>query len=402
MSRTADSTIKGFLYQFNKTIYEILVSDDDEIITVEGLVEDVDIINGVGNINAIQCKYHEDVQKYTDSLIFKPLLQMAEAFSKRKENNTKYTIFLHVPNEEYRTVKLEKKVIENALKTKNEKLKKIVERINPGFEIDEFVKLVHIEFAKSIDELEIEVKTELEKLRLTVTDVECILYPNAINHIAKLSSLKDEDDRKITKSKLIILLSTITTTAITKWTLLLKSKKKLLETMKKQLSYGLAQNSRARYFHFAKNDILNFDEQVVVFIDNYVKKYHYKLLHDKTPIFSIDAGLDEIKELTLRLYRKQLIANNGIIGDSFIFEFFFRDPIVKAHRGKIQSRDIDINLLSFNEQAEALNRKKGDDIFFICNIIPASIDTRDTNSHHIGVCNFNELEFILGMRGTYE
>lgn len=33
--RQANSTIKGYLYQFNKSIYEILTSDDQATITLE-------------------------------------------------------------------------------------------------------------------------------------------------------------------------------------------------------------------------------------------------------------------------------------------------------------------------------------------------------------------------------
>jgi hypothetical protein len=38
MSRVADYTIKGFLYQFHKTLLEILTSAADAEITVEGPV----------------------------------------------------------------------------------------------------------------------------------------------------------------------------------------------------------------------------------------------------------------------------------------------------------------------------------------------------------------------------
>jgi hypothetical protein len=62
--RTADSTIKGFLYQFNKTLLEITQTEDDETITVEGLVEDIDIYHTDGTLKAIQCKYHESKDKY--------------------------------------------------------------------------------------------------------------------------------------------------------------------------------------------------------------------------------------------------------------------------------------------------------------------------------------------------
>jgi len=45
MSRAADYTIKGFLYQFNKTLIEILDSTEDCVVTIEGIVEDVEIVN---------------------------------------------------------------------------------------------------------------------------------------------------------------------------------------------------------------------------------------------------------------------------------------------------------------------------------------------------------------------
>ena len=43
MSRVADSTIQGFLYQFNITLQEILKASEDDEITVEGIIEDIDI-----------------------------------------------------------------------------------------------------------------------------------------------------------------------------------------------------------------------------------------------------------------------------------------------------------------------------------------------------------------------
>ena len=74
MTRSADYTIQGFLYQFNKTLLEILKEADDSQITIEGIIEDIDIENCTG-ITAIQCKYHEG-QKFSLSKVHKPLLQM--------------------------------------------------------------------------------------------------------------------------------------------------------------------------------------------------------------------------------------------------------------------------------------------------------------------------------------
>ncbi|HDM8406880.1 TPA: hypothetical protein P0N99_004607, partial [Yersinia enterocolitica] len=85
-----------------------------------------------------------------------------------------------------------------------------------------------------------------------------------------------------------------------------------------------------------------------------------------------------------------------------VTESFFREPIVKIQGAKIINRDIDMRLLAFNERELEINNKKGDDIYFICNEIPTSIEKDDINCYQIGVSNFNELEYVLGMRGTYE
>lgn len=98
--RTADSTIKGFLYQFNKTILEIASADNEEVFTIEGVVEDLDVLSVNGELEAIQCKYHESNEKFTPSLIFKPLLQMAEAYDKNPTTKITYTIFIHVLNQD--------------------------------------------------------------------------------------------------------------------------------------------------------------------------------------------------------------------------------------------------------------------------------------------------------------
>lgn len=72
--RQADSTIKGYLYQFNKSIYEILQAEDDTKITLEGVIEDIDI-QSPSSLTTIQCKYNED-KKYQISSVATPILEM--------------------------------------------------------------------------------------------------------------------------------------------------------------------------------------------------------------------------------------------------------------------------------------------------------------------------------------
>ncbi len=94
MPRTADYTIQGFLYQFNKTAVEILKAQDDDTITVEGIVEDIEIASPT-SLTAIQCKYHEASTSYVPSAVYKPLLQMLKHFSDHSAEPIRYVLFAH-------------------------------------------------------------------------------------------------------------------------------------------------------------------------------------------------------------------------------------------------------------------------------------------------------------------
>ena len=99
MTRTADYTIKGFLYQFNKTILEILRADDSATVNIEGVIEDVEVVTPTTTIG-IQCKYHEASSGFTTSAIFKPLLQMLVHFSSHPTDEIKDVLFAYFPRAE--------------------------------------------------------------------------------------------------------------------------------------------------------------------------------------------------------------------------------------------------------------------------------------------------------------
>lgn len=94
MSRTADYTIQGFLYQFNKTALEILDAQDDDKVTVEGIIEDIEVTTPA-TLKAVQCKYHEASTSFTASAVYKPLLQMLKHFSDHQSASIRYILFAH-------------------------------------------------------------------------------------------------------------------------------------------------------------------------------------------------------------------------------------------------------------------------------------------------------------------
>ncbi|MEY7635469.1 hypothetical protein AB9D22_09810, partial [Klebsiella pneumoniae] len=91
--RSAISAIKGYFYQFDKTILELLKRSDNDVICIEG-VEDIDLKTADDN-TAIQCKYYESTE-YNSSVIASPIRLMLKDFAERVFNNResyKYTLY---------------------------------------------------------------------------------------------------------------------------------------------------------------------------------------------------------------------------------------------------------------------------------------------------------------------
>ena len=117
MGRIADSTIKGFMYQFNLSLNEILKSTN-EIVKIEGIIEDIDRINEE-NITAIQCKYHEEVEKFQWSKVSKPILQMLKTYTNSDGNNISFVLYAFFPSEQLGEKAVSKNELNEMLNTKN-------------------------------------------------------------------------------------------------------------------------------------------------------------------------------------------------------------------------------------------------------------------------------------------
>lgn len=96
--RSAESTIAGYLYQFDKTVIELIKQeDDDTVICVEG-IEDIDIedLNELDNIS-IQVKYYAK-STYKTSEIKEPIQQMFKHFKEVVRSDLKrrnYYLYAH-------------------------------------------------------------------------------------------------------------------------------------------------------------------------------------------------------------------------------------------------------------------------------------------------------------------
>ena len=401
MGRTADYTIQGFLYQFNKTLLEILKSPDEAVITVEGIVEDIEVVDG-DVITAIQCKYHESAEKFQASKIYKPLLQMMDHFHFKSNGKVNYVLFAHFPGLPTEVINVDKQMLEKALETGNKELNAYVLKLKGIVNLDDFLLKFSAAVGPAFDALVQDVCDLLVATGISTQEVKTLFYPNAINMIANLSIQHEATQRKVTKKDFLVNLHQIKKTAISQWTLSLKNNQEILMARRKQLKSNLSKNARTRYFLLYDDGLEEFDTQVVIFISDYLDKYHFKMAHIRTPIFCLNTTEEKFKEIQHRLYQKGIESNDGFVADAFEEGRFFKDPMAqKGDQGSVK-REFNIRLLRFSSHGTVLNKRKGDDIFVLGKGGFDAIEIEDVNLEELTTNSFNQIKYMIGLSDVYE
>ena len=435
MGRVADSTIKGFMYQFNLSLNEILKSTD-EVIKIEGIIEDIDKFDSTG-VTAIQCKYHEEAETFQWSLVYKPILQMLKTYVEMNGENISFILHAFFPSEQSGNKEILIQNIRDMLNTKNieyicdyiayikkssdpeidqlvskarkskedkEKIKKyyLSNELEVACDLEEFINnrfIFHI--GQAYHDLEKENMELLLDDGFADADINEIIYPNAIQKIASLSMIKFDDERNITKEEMISELKSIKKTAISRWTKELSNYKELLKKRRKQLGNFSNINYRKRCFVFQSHGIEEFDEKIVIFIKNYVDMYCYKpKLHIPAIICILDYDKEKIDELVCRLYQKGIEVETGYRGSIFYPEAFIRSPEIKVNEGWMQFK-IKI-CCNINECIDIINRNKQDDIFQVSDYLPELLSIQDVNLEILDVDNFIQIEYLLKIKDEVE
>ena len=401
MTRAADYTIQGFIYQFNKTLLEILKAQDDSVITVEGIIEDIEI-NDKDLITAIQCKYHESNEAYALSAIYKPLLQMMYHFHFEADGKINYVLFAHFPGLVDEAIAVNKVALQTVLESKNKDFKVYVKALKDIIDLDAFLMKFSISVGPAFDTLVIDVCALLEETGINATDVNTLAYPNAIHLIANLSIRHDAKQRKITKKEFLSRLHQIKTTAISQWTLSLKTRQDLLAARRKQLKPNLAKNTRLRYFLLHADSLQEFESQVVMFINDYLDKYHFKPAHVSTPVFCLATTQERFKEIERRLYQKGIILNDGHVANVFEESWFLREPMTqKGERGAVK-REFYLKLLLWPTHGTVLNKRKGNDLFVLGAGGYIGLDIEDVNLEELATDSFDEIKYMMGLSDVCE
>jgi len=400
VSRTADYAIQGFLYQFNKTILSILESADNAEIVVEGVIEDIDI-HDAGRTQAIQCKYHEAKTSFTLSDIYKPILQMMSHFHENRQLNVSYRLFAYFPGKtELDNMIIDKSHVTTIMESLNKDLVPYVSELKHNVDIDAFLSKFAFEFGQPLDGLINNVVAKFENCGFEKNDITNIIYPNAMHIIGNISIKHDQLHRRVTKAGFLKSLAEIKKTIISRWTLLLFSVKQILDARRKQLKQSLSRNVRRRYF-LISDDIRDFEDGIVIFISEFVKKYHFKAAHTETPLFCLDCYAPTFEDIRQRIHLKGISFNDGYIGSKFDRSHFCRNPIVVPSKDN-PKREFLIRLARFETDPDVINTPKSEDIFVIGAGEYSQIDRVDVNDERLAVETLQQAKYILGVSDAYE
>lgn len=369
-TRSAEDTISGYYYQFDKSILEVLslVNDDDSIV-VEG-IEDIDVENA-DEKTAIQCKYHAKTE-YNHSKIAKPirlLLNHYQLVKNGEEEEIKYFFYAHFKEGQEKLgehLPLTIDFLKESLLTYTEKKIEHKHHEELGLTDDDlttFLEKLDIEIcAKNLQDQRKEVFELLRQSfdNCSYIEAENYFYNNALKVIFDRAIQSDEADRTITKGQF---LAEINKKAFlfNKWYAHLKGKKRYLEHIKRKLKSSNALSVSKYKYLFIGNEFLKEPDEETTFeslIQNIIEEYFQfgKAFSSKSKVWTIvlDCSKEEFAGYKEQLRQKGIryYSNDPDLG-SFDVTRFNEDPVTNTSSDdRIDKASFQIKLILFEDFKE--------------------------------------------------
>ncbi|MRI32609.1 hypothetical protein EOPP23_06360 [Endozoicomonas sp. OPT23] len=397
MDRSAIDTIRGYCYQFDKSILEVLsLKNDTDSIEVEG-IEDVDVKQD-GEVSAVQCKYYEKTE-YNHSVIAKPIRLMLEHFAKNRNLVGKYYLFGHYKSGQNKLpTEITIEFLKDKFLTYTKNKIKYQEYLILGLtdnDLEEFIGRLILDInAKSFDEQHGQVVEELVK-NFSCTKEEAIhyYYNAAFSAITKLGC--DHNNRIITKSEFINKLSK-TKVLFNIWLYKFKGRKQYLTKLKSDL-FSRSLNTQP-YDRFFVIDISSSRSDSEVKDCIYSIQKSWSNLSKRTPspyspyLYIYGKEKEIVNSIKKQVYNEGLVFSDGY---NFRGSNFCVNTIIEAKTDRsvfFQYIETEEDLLSAVRSAKS--RVEIYQIFTNENELNLAIDENIKNTK-IQVLNFEDIKDII-------
>ncbi|WP_413460158.1 DUF4297 family anti-phage-associated protein [Herbaspirillum huttiense] len=212
--REATASIRGYFYQLDATLLEILNADLNDEVVIEG-IEDFDRYTEEGVIYG-QVKYYAE-QNLTESVLRDPLHKLFVHFHGLEEAQRagrKYLLYGHFSEvkidigefsiERFKSVMEYRKEVKTAEGTKTYEKKSLLDGAAvPDELIGAFCKNFSIQISTEFSEhRNLVIETIRKNQDVSAVEAEGFHYPIALDYIATLATKKDHNNRKTTRRNL--------------------------------------------------------------------------------------------------------------------------------------------------------------------------------------------------------
>jgi hypothetical protein len=350
-SRSADASIAGYLYQFDKSILEVLKASDESTVVLEGY-EDVDLRN-LGAIVAIQCKYHES-GTFSLKKIRDPLLAMLKTFD--EGHKFQYRLYGHYGQQVDEIPKtLTLKELKEALTKEG---KKETTRYYEGFSTETLLDFIdHFEIidGPSRSSQRDAVLTKLQSLfGGSVADSSDLYYPNAISIVLDIAAHPEEEVRTVQRATFVESLDK-RKDLFTRWHRELLGSDRYLKSVERQIkSLGLVKSTFRRMVILGSAELSS--ASATTRLTDLIKeiaglKFGIGYL-SKAKQWSVvlEAGPERLAEIKESLIRDGVIFGDGFEHLLFSTDIFNRPAIINtgSQNKKISAVSDDLKLVGLS------------------------------------------------------
>ena len=323
-NRNANTSIKGYFYQFDYSIKLILeCNKKSDSITIEG-IEDIDLESSIDE-RAIQCKYYSK-QIYYHSVIAKSIRNMLSHFISQKKRNVKPIKYILYGNFKDGTNKLESSITIDDLKTNfltySIKKQKIFHHNDIGAtdkDLSLFLSnlIINIDAQDYEEQFQSIINLLQQQFHCSAFEAEYFYYNNALKSIKNLSINEHSIDRKITKKKFLDQINT-KQILFNQWYIHLKGLNSHFKKLRKEYFTSLNISPSNRFFlieinndEYSRSDL----KQLLLLISGKWSKMSKRDAKNFCPYIFIQ----NISELELINLKTELINENHLLSDGYEF-----------------------------------------------------------------------------------
>ena len=334
IDRSASSSLRGYYYQFDKTILEILrQSDPCAVATVEG-IEDVDLENADG-ITAIQCKYYAS-QRFHGSSLRSPISFMLSDYMERT-SPIRYRLYVHFGEAAQVDTRLTVDRLKSLLTHReNGKTARFHEQQGiTDCQLEDFIKHFTLELGPNYESQHSHVVRALsDQFGCEDEEASCHYYNNALRVIYDTAVRVGRADRRVVRREF---LSQIDCSAylFNCWYLRLKKKDEYIKYVRRKLrEHGAVQTQKRVLVYIPDYMAASAESLGSVIQDVALARFSPGRIHDAKPltfVLGLDAaGMTETKS---RLLADGIAFNDGYESIAFCPRLFERLPLIYRQMG---------------------------------------------------------------------